>query len=219
MEVAVALLSFNRFELLSRTLASLADSQHPYSLALVDNGSTDGSEALVKALHGYINQDGNHTIGHGMNLAIGRALESRPDLVVFSADDYLYRLGWLRRLVSFWEAAPDEVKIVSCNWEPAYPWNAVLGTLEAGGETALIREMVPGSNWTFRACDWPLIGPVRETTGQGEDGEILKRLRAQGFKLGALDLSIHIGEQESAWGNRSWTIAKPLDLAGLKSIK
>jgi len=53
----------------------------------------------------------------------------------------------------------------------------------------------------------------------GEDAEILERLQAQGFKLGALDLAVHIGERQSAWGNQSWTIARPLDSTGLRPMK
>jgi hypothetical protein len=54
-----------------------------------------------------------------------------------------------------------------------------------------------------------MIGPIADKTG-GEDHEVNQKLRANGFRLAALDLTDHIGERESAWGNQSWTVAKPL---------
>jgi hypothetical protein len=54
------------------------------------------------------------------------------------------------------------------------------------------------------------IMPIDERTG-GEDLSVCKRLRDHGYKLAALDLAIHIGEQASAWGNDSWRYAKPFD--------
>jgi hypothetical protein len=148
-------------------------------------------------------------VGHGMNLAITAALAYDPDIVLFTADDYEYKPDWQERLLAFWSEAPEDVKLVTCNLEPEYTWNTVLGTVDAGGQRALVRASVPGSNWSFRARDWPLIGPVREITG-GEDLEVCAWLQRDGYRLCALDLTEHIGEQQSAWGNQSWRIARPL---------
>jgi len=216
--LAVALLTRNRKALLERTARSLWDmwTEYPFDWCIVDNGSTDGTDKILAALGDrmgidiYVNRSRNHSAGRGMNLAIGMALEHEPDIIMFTADDYEYKKGWLRRLMAFWQDAPEAVALASCNLEPVYGWNTVLGTLKAGGETALIRKSVPGSSWTFRASDWPLIGPIAEKTG-GEDLEICHRLREQGRVLCALDLSEHIGETQSSWGNRSYLYAQPLD--------
>jgi len=216
MKLAVAVLTYNRQELFLRTLHSIQEGLHQYpilerELVVVDNGSTDGSAELLQGMiGGYCNTDGNHTVGHGMNLAITRALASKPDLVLFTADDYEYKPGWASKLARFWWWAPPEVALVCCNLEPDYDWNKPHQVVASGGEIALARESVPGSNWSFRASDWPLIGPLAETTG-GEDLAVCKRLRQAGRLLCALDLTEHIGERQSAWGNGSWRYARPLD--------
>lgn len=211
MTVAVGVLTFNRFHLLRRTLESLARAGYPYDLELVDGGSRDPDQlAYVRARTGGACLS-IPTVGESMNVVIGRCLEYNPDVVVFSADDYEYRPGWLRRLMAFWAAAPADIILASLNWEPSYAWNTVSEVLDVAGENVLIRDSVPGSSWSFRAADWPQIGPVDHRTG-GEDLDICARLRSAGWRLAALDLSDHIGERESAWGNQSFTVAKPLEL-------
>lgn len=186
------------------------DGGYPFDLCIVDNGSTDGTAEEVAKLGGYCNTGRNHTAGHGMNLAIEAALKYKPDLIVFTADDYEYEKGWLKRLVAFWRTAPEHVTLVSCNLEPVYGWNTILGTVEGGDEKGLIRASIPGANWSFAAKDWPLIGPISEKTG-GEDLEICARLRESGRLLCALDLAEHIGEKQSSWGNKSYLFSQPLD--------
>lgn len=207
--VSVAVLTYNRLAYLRRTLESLDGTPGPWTLDIVDNGSGDGTAEYVRERGGYCNADGNHTVGHGMNLAIGLALARKPDIVLFSADDYEYRPGWLERLVAFWRAAPPDIAIASLNLEPAYSWNAVTGLVEYGGVRGITRTSLGGSQWSLRSADWSRIGPIREATG-GEDLEICRRLIGQGYRLAALDLSVHAGERESAWGNQSWTYARPL---------
>jgi glycosyltransferase involved in cell wall biosynthesis len=209
--VAVAILTYNRFDFLTRTLASLRRSGHPFALHLLDGGSTDPLQReFVLANGGRLAQIAS--VGESVNVAVGWALESKPDLVLFTADDYEYHPGWLASLVRFWEAAPPDVAIVSCNLEPEYDWNTVTDVIDAGGMRALVRNSVPGSNWSFRTAMWPQIGPLEAKTG-GEDLEVCRHLRAAGYRLAALDLCKHIGEGAglSAWGNESWRDACPLD--------
>jgi glycosyltransferase involved in cell wall biosynthesis len=208
LKIAVALLTYNRFDLLRRTYTSLC-AGGAFALEMVDNGSTDGSAAWVLGCGGYANRDGNHTTGHGMNLAITRALAHAPDIVLFTADDYAYQPGWYEKLAAFWTHAPAEIALAALNVEPLWGWNGVTAQVAYGGVRALLRDSLPGSNWSFRAADWPRIGPVAEKTG-GEDLEICQRLRAAGRQLAALHLAEHTGAQCSVWGNQSWTYARPL---------
>jgi glycosyltransferase involved in cell wall biosynthesis len=210
MRLAIAVLTYNRMGLFLDTLQSIGTTFLPTTV--VDNGSSDGTQNVVKMINpgGYLNQDGNHTAGHGMNLAIERALRWLPDIVLFTADDYHYRPDWQRKLTDFWEGAPERVALVSCHLEPDYDWNQPSGVVRVGAQQALVRDSLPGSNWSFRASEWPIIGPIAETTG-GEDLDVCRRLREQGRQLCALDLAIHTGEQRSIWGNQSWRIARELD--------
>lgn len=209
LKIAVALLTYNRMGFLQRTLTSLDQTPGAWTLDMVDNGSIDGSAEFVRSHGGYANTDGNRTVGHGMNLSIGMALERKPDIVLFTADDYEYRRGWLDKLAAFWQAAPACVVIASLNPEPLYAWNAITGSGEAGGVRYITRVSLGGSQWSFRAKDWPLIGPIAEKTG-GEDLEICYRLIRKGYSLAQLDLSVHAGEKNSAWGNQSWIYAQAL---------
>lgn len=214
LKVAVALLTYNRQDMLVRTLGSLKNPDYPYFPVIVDNGSTDGSAELVREIGGVLNKSGNHTTGRGMNIAIEEAMKYEPDIILFTADDFEYRKGFLQRLVSFWNEAPEDIVMASCYLEPAWEWNKIIKVDTAGGQRYAIRTSIPGSNWSFRARDIDKIFPVSEQTG-GEDLAVCNRLRQQRYRLAALDLVVHIGEEQSAWGNQSWRYAQPIDKVSL----
>lgn len=215
MKVSVGLWTFNalsmgRVSFLHRTLASLDRASGLFRLHIVDGGSADGTADLVRDLGGTVNADPNTSVGRSMNLVGNLCAADAPDVILLTADDYEYRADWLERLTSFWEAAPAEIALASCNVEPVYKWNTVREARDIGGVRALMRDSLPGSNWSFRAADWQNIHPVEERTG-GEDFAVLRKLAPRLFA--ALDLAEHIGEQQSAWDNQSWRSAEPLDRA------
>ena len=212
--VAVCVLTYNRKDLFLRTIGSLKYPHHPYVPVIVDNGSTDGTAEIVKGIGGTLNKSGNTTTGHGMNMAIDEAMTHKPDIILFTADDFEYRKGYLDRLVRFWQNAPSDIIMASCYLEPVWGWNEVLSVDTAGGQRYAIRTSIPGSNWSFRAAHVDKIFPVPEKTG-GEDLETCERLRRLRYRLAALDLVKHIGEEQSAWGNQSWRYASPIDRQGL----
>lgn len=214
--ICVAVLTFNRFHLLRETLASMdAAPGYPFRRVLVDGGSSDDQQrAWVAHQADSFVFENKVSVGHSMNTAIDLAVGTGADVIVFSADDYRYRPGWAARLLGFWQAAPSWVGLASLNWEPSYSWNTVLEDTRIGGERALIRATVPGSSWSFRSSSWrSLFGPLEDRTG-GEDLTVCRDLQARGYKLAAIDLTDHIGEQHSAWGNRSYERAEPLVLDG-----
>lgn len=212
MKIAVGVLSYKRKDLLVKTLTSLYQSD--LDIFVYDNGSNDGAEEIVKSLGGVVNRGTNQSTGHGMNEVIAMALESKPDIVLFSADDFIYDEGFEKKIAEFWQHAPQDIKLASCYLEPSWDWNIVREVGDAGSVHYAVRDSVAGSNWMFRVSDKDLILPIAEKTG-GEDLEICRRLTEQGYKLAALDLVEHIGEYQSAWGNQSWRYAKPLDRKGL----
>lgn len=212
--IAVAVLTFNRFHLLQETLTSMdTEPGHSFQRVLVDGGSSNAEQQeWVSRQPGSFVFGHKVTVGHSMNTAIDMAAATDANVIVFSADDYRYRPGWAARLASFWQAAPDTIGLASLNWEPKYPWNTVLEDLVIGGERTLIRATLPGSSWSFRASSWrKLFGPLENRTG-GEDLTVCTLLKNGGYQLAALDLTDHIGERESAWGNRSWERAEELAL-------
>lgn len=214
LKVAVCVLTYNRKDMFVRTMGSLMNPEHPYIPVVVDNGSTDGTADIVREMGGILNKSDNHTTGYGMNLCISEAMKHNPDIILFSADDFQYRKGFLQMLVSFWNEAPKDIVMASCYLEPLWDWNKITEVETAGRQRYAIRTSIPGSNWSFRASDVDKIFPVPEQTG-GEDLATCNRLRQLHYRLAALDLVKHIGEEHSAWGNQSWRYAQPLDKQAL----
>jgi len=204
--VAIAVRTWNairhgRRDLLERTLESLGEAGHPFELFLVDNGSTDGTAELVAARGGHAAPriDGQNGAGHGMNIAIERALSCAPDLVVFSDDDIGWQPGFLRQLVQFWAYAPHDIAILSGYVEPRWSWNTIRGALDCGEVRAIVRETAPGGAWSFPAALWGRIGPLQPA--MDADWEACQRLRSAGFRLCQADLALHLGAARSTWGN------------------
>jgi glycosyltransferase involved in cell wall biosynthesis len=185
------------------------DSLAPVERIVITNGSTDGTQDVVKELGGIVD-DTDSRIWYGMQTGIDEAIRRGGDLILFTADDITYKDGWADRLAAFWEDAPDEVRLCSLILEPQYPWNTIRGTLEAGGERAILRDSVGGCSWSFRAKDWPDIGPLPQVQ-PGEDIPVCNKLIERGDYIAQIDLGDHVGEAHSAWGNQSHLHAVPLD--------
>lgn len=219
--LAVALLTFNRFHLCKETYDSIVPWLPKVSSMVVVDGGSSLEEQRMWVLNrpNGVLLDTVGTVGKAQTIAIDLAIDAfkmehgghLPDVVVFSADDYVYHQNWVSRLMQFWVAASPQVGLATLNWEPQYPWNTVLRAATVGHQQALFRASVPGSSWSFRGTSWrTLFGPLEDKTG-GEDLTVCNQLMAAGFELAALDLSIHAGERESAWGNQSWKRAVPLE--------
>ncbi len=205
-----------------RTIASLQRTEHPFDLVLFDNGSTDGTEKRVAEMGGVCNTTDNHWIGHGFREAVELALETEPDLILFSADDYEYLDGWLERLVAFWDKASKDVGIVSCHLEPHFRWNGILDVVDVGEKRALWRDTVPGSNWSFRPSLWSLLKSRVPDNAHKYDKKTCRWLRAEhGLMTCAMDLARHIGDRERAWTNDLFPEADLVDkeLWGLSMIE
>ena len=214
MKIGVGVLTWNhkttgREQMFYDTLLSLTNGGLPVDVVIVTNGSTDGTQDTVRRLGGIVD-DGNSQIWYGMTRAIEEVIARGADVVLFTADDIVYADGWATQLVAFWQDAPEEVKLCSLILEPVYPWNTIRGTLDAGGLRAILRDSVGGCSWSFRAADWPIIGPLPQVQ-PGEDLIIAQKLISQGYYIAQIDCGTHVGEEVSAWGNKSHLYAQPLD--------
>lgn len=213
LSVGVGVLTFNhiehgRQEDFRRCWETIEKTGYPAAIHLLTNGSTDGTEDVVRELGGIVD-DGNPKIWYG-NTRLIEAM-GEVDLIVLSADDLEYEENWLRRLASFIAKAPEDIALFSAQMEPVWEWNTPRETLECGGEKGLVRDSVPGSSWVFRRRDWETwMGPFPSIM-PGEDLEVCKRIKARGKRMVALDLVEHLGVERSAWGNQSHTTATPLD--------
>jgi hypothetical protein len=211
-KVAIGVLTFNRPELLTRTLASIPRGGHPCTVDILDNGSGPAAAAMATTLGAERNSGPDYTVGHGYNLLAERMLARQPDLMVFSGDDFEYRSGWLADLVDFWQFAPPALALLGTYQEPRFRWNGPYGALEAGPkgtvkQRCLLRFDLGMTGWTFKATDWPLIGPLQETTCQGETKVVTRRLWERRLLVGALDLVTHLGLSSSLVNPEGWARA------------
>jgi GT2 family glycosyltransferase len=218
--IAAGIYTFNhhkhhRQEEFARTLASIRAAGVQFNV--VTNGSTDGTQDIVRGMGGIVD-DTDSRIWYGMTLASNWCKQTGADIILLSADDMEYYPDWQDALESFWKDAPDDIIIASAHVEPDYNWNTVTGQGEAGGQHYITRMTVPGCCWSFRVRDFDKIFPLPQIM-PGEDNATCARLLSEGYRLAALRLADHIGERNSAWGNQSWTIARPFDyeLHGFKS--
>ena len=214
MKIGVGVLTWNhrktgREQMFYDALLSLTNGGQAVDVVVVTNGSTDGTQDTVRRLGGIVD-DANGQIWYGMTRAIEAVIARGADIVLFTADDITYRPGWADKLAAFWADAPDEVKLCSLILEPDYPWNTIRGTLDAGDLRAILRDSIGGCSWSFRAADWPIIGPLPQVM-PGEDIAVCQKLVGQGYYLAQVELADHVGEKVSAWLNESWKIARPVD--------
>lgn len=215
--LSVAMLTWNIFKtgrdvMFRDSLASINRAGVPYKASLVTNGSTDRTSDLVISMGGIVD-DANPAMWWGMERAIVEAANkcSDPnDIILFTADDIVYDKGWGEKLTAFWEAAPKDAGVATLFLENCWEWNKVIGSGEYGGVRWIERTSTPGSCWSFPLRNLQYILPVGHKS-PGEDLVVCKRLREKGLRMFQLDLATHVGEERSAWGNKSHTHATPLD--------
>src|SRR5690242_16491396 len=76
---------------------------------IADNGSDDGSVALLRDWPVITHQHQIHTSGFGTNFAARHAVATGADLVVLSDDDMFWRPGWREKLEGWWRQAPTDL--------------------------------------------------------------------------------------------------------------
>ena len=107
--------TWNRRELLAEALGALrAQSHPPVETVVVDNASTDGTDALLAGESGLdvVRLERNTGGAGGFAVGVERALRHAPDLVWLLDDDTVPTPEAVRELVRAWESydAPDGVR-------------------------------------------------------------------------------------------------------------
>jgi GT2 family glycosyltransferase len=128
MQLAVLITSFNRAETTARSLASLFANRDPeieLTAFVVDDGSTDGTSALVAARFPDVNLiQGSGTLfwSRGMNLAWQKALDGTFDAYLWLNDDVVLAPGAIGTLVHAYQdqrgQGNSDCIVVGCLTDP-----------------------------------------------------------------------------------------------------
>jgi hypothetical protein len=110
--VSVLMPTYGHAAFIRRAVASLlAQSVADWELIVVDDGSPDGTEAVLAPLLGdrrvsYVRQEQNQGLGAALNVALNLA---RAPIVAYLPSDDLYHPGHLAGLLAALEAHPDAI--------------------------------------------------------------------------------------------------------------
>jgi glycosyl transferase family 2 len=224
---AVGILTHNairhfRLDLLELTIASARLAFPCVPIVVLDNGSTDGTEAVVAGLTDvkgvcYQPDDGNRSPGRGMNRIYHELRHLDADVLVFSDDDMLWGTKAMESFTTIFssdESLSTQLLLVSGYLEPCWSWNTPRGTVDChhGDKTEriLIRDSAPACAWAIPKWSQSLVFPLVESFGQ--DVQACQRLQSLG-KVAQLDLAEHCGSEYSTWGNNALVTSRPLDRA------
>lgn len=214
MKIVAAVLTYNQYANERRDLFEQAvESLGSVPTYVVDNGSTDGTDRLVRSddrWRPFVNTGSNHTCGYGTWLCCRVLAGTDADICVVSDDDMVWTDGWADRLAAWWADAPDELLLTGGHLEPDFPWNTIVGHVRYGTEQGLLRSSTGAASWTFRKRQYlDLAGMVRTVPidRQGSwDVPVCNKITAAGWQIGQVDLADHAGRGRSSWGNRTETM-------------
>jgi O-antigen biosynthesis protein len=201
------MVTYNRLDLTKKTIDFLFKSTaHPFSLVIVDNGSSDGTpeylttlptlcDGPLREVHLIILKE-NKGIAIGRNLALKKADELKPTWYCTIDNDVKLPQGWLEDSIKTLQANKN-YGAIGVNFEPKpYP----LVTLN----DCTFQDKPAGNLGTacmvFRKQLHQMIGFFNtEYNKYGlEDSDFGIRARVAGFKLGYVkQMGIHLGEDNN----------------------
>lgn len=181
---SIVVATFNRRRLLRACLdALLAQEDVPggHEIVVVDDGSRDGTPALLRALAGRVHA--LRQANRGWAAARNRGAQAgRGDLLIFLDDDCLAPPGWLRRYAAAWAAHPEAEAVagrVACA-----PGANLAGKVQYQGHVAIFDRLNAAHGASYHAP-----GPV--TFGYGANRSIR---RAAFERLAGFDESLRYFE-------------------------
>jgi glycosyltransferase involved in cell wall biosynthesis len=202
-DISVVVPTYNNAEMLSGALASLicqeTDGQFSYEILVIDNGSSDGTRAVVSEIASYSQVPVRYVCeeGHGIAHARNRGVsESRGKWIAWFDDDQLADNDWLKSLLAFaMQMGADCVagtRLLDLPLEQPSPLGLVcrglLGEDNHHEAPAICRgKAIPGFGYILMARTvFDSIGLFDTSMlWSGEDTDILLRARAAGFDLWA----------------------------------
>lgn len=214
-DTTLMMVTYNRLDLTNQTLDSLfgKDPGRDYNLVIVDNGSTDGTVALLDTMDKLQDFKGkgslkkvvvvkipeNKGIAVGRNIALKKADELKTKWYCTIDNDVEMPEGWLQECVAILEANKG-YGAIGVNMEVApYP------VVTRGGIS--FQEKPQGNLGTacmvFRKQVHQMIGFFTTEYGMygEEDADFGMRVRVAGFRMGYIErMGTHLGADEEEVG-------------------
>lgn len=105
---SVVVATHNRLRLLGRCLESLLaqDYPHPYEVVVVDDGSSDGTEDMIRRDFPQVRYLYQEQRGPAAARNLGLTM-SQNEIIAFTDDDCLVATDWLKRLASGYKRHPE----------------------------------------------------------------------------------------------------------------
>lgn len=187
--VSVIVCSYNGARTLRPCLESLEDLHYPdYEIILVDDGSTDGTQAIARDFpHVHNIRQENRGLGAARNAGIAAAT---GDVIAFTDSDCMADPDWLYFLVhalqsdDFAAVGGPNVSPPAANWVQATV-GAAPGSPSHVLITDTLAEHVPGCNMAFHKWALGLIGGFDpEYRIAGDDVDVCWRLMQLGCRIG-----------------------------------
>jgi GT2 family glycosyltransferase len=201
--LSVIIATRNRAALLAPMLrsldAALASSACPAEVIVVDNGSTDGTAAVIEHWAAGATGRGHLTVrqpGKARALNAGVAA-ARADLLAFTDDDVEVAPAWIGEIVGFFAAHPEYAAATGrVRIPPRVTDRAVLAQvayyrtlpLFDRGDGLQDSTHLYGCNMAVRRAGFDRVGVFDERLGPGasglhEDGDLARRLRHAGLRI------------------------------------
>ena len=229
-KVAIIISTFNRVNLLKKTLESLhqnlRNTNSDVAVYIFNDGSTDGTREFLDSIanennYRIINNPTNEGLRVGLNYLLSTVYDHfKPDYISYNQDDVEFKEGWLAKCIDFWEEYKKDIGFVTCHDAPEHP-------TVCGGRlfnTSFLFKRTCRATHLFASTErWKGFGVIPDLTpgiaapkpGQGSKvdwwlvghptgkyPESEHSLKKDGeFVLVIPGYVKHIGVSESTWGN------------------
>ena len=213
-EVIAVVVTYNGAAWIQDCLQSLADSYHPVTAIVVDNGSTDDTLALVGAFPDVTSlpQGANLGFGRANNIGIRVALERKARWVFLLNQDARVEPETIGELVRvsvahprFGILSPFHLDGKGANLDPGFVKHLYRA------ETGLLSDLYLGQNREaystamVNAAAWLLTGECLQTVGgfdplffmYGEDDDYCNRVRWHGLDIGIVPSAVVFHDRPS----------------------
>jgi len=196
--VSIIIPAHNQLDYCRQCVESIrANTQYPYKLILVDNGSTDGAGQYFDSIPDavVVHSDTNLGFPAGVNLGLAHATGH----VLFLNSDTIVPAGWLDRLVVALESAPRIGIVGPMSNHVSGPQlipNLIIASVDRINEVASARveefkarlldvERVVGFCMLIRDVAFAAVGLLDESFGIGnfEDDDYCLRVRKAGYRV------------------------------------